>query len=121
MVATVGELAEHLRSGAKDFPSLVGDARSAFASFGALSHKLEERSLAFDRMSTNLEEVGNAARSFSDETLPRFNALVEQLNRDTRALVRVLNALDENPQSFVFGAPRRKPGPGEPGFSDAGR
>ncbi len=67
------------------------------------------------------KEVGNAARSFSDETLPRFNALVEQLNRDTRALDRVLNALDENPQSFVFGAPRRKPGPGEPGFSDAGR
>src|SRR6266581_796942 len=28
MVATVGELAEHLRSGAKDFPLLVGDARS---------------------------------------------------------------------------------------------
>src|SRR2546425_4893694 len=53
MVATVGELAEHLRSGAKDFPLLLLD--------------------------------------------------------------RVLNALDENPQSFVFGAPRRKPGPGQPG------
>src|SRR5713226_5436394 len=119
--ATIGELAEHLRSGSKDFPSLVGDARSAFANLGALSHKLEERSLAFDRMSTSLDEVGNAARSFNDETLPRFNALVEQLNRDTRALDRVLNALDENPQSFVFGAPRRKPGPGEPGFSDGGR
>lgn len=120
MIATIGELAEHLRSGAKDFPSLVGDARSAFANLGALSHKLEERSLALDRMSTSLDEVGNAARSFNDETLPRFNSLVEQLNRDTRALDRVLNALDENPQSFVFGA-RRKPGPGEPGFSDGGR
>ena len=72
-------------------------------------------------MSASLEEVGSAARSFNDETLPRFNALVEQLNRDTRALDRVLNALDENPQSFVFGAPRRKPGPGEPGFMDGGR
>jgi phospholipid/cholesterol/gamma-HCH transport system substrate-binding protein len=98
-----------------------GDARTAFASFGALSRKLEERSLAFDRMAASLEEVGVAARSFNDETLPRFNALVEQLNRDTRALDRVLNALDENPQSFVFGAPRRKSGPGEPGFSDGGR
>jgi phospholipid/cholesterol/gamma-HCH transport system substrate-binding protein len=98
-----------------------GDARSAFANLGALSRKLEERSLAFDRMAASLEEVGNAARSFNDETLPRFNALVEQLNRDTRALDRVLNALEENPQSFVFGAPRRKPGPGEPGFVDGGR
>jgi phospholipid/cholesterol/gamma-HCH transport system substrate-binding protein len=129
MVAAVSELlnkenrqlVQRALAGAKDFPSLVGDVRSAFASFGALSNKLDERSLAFDRMSASLEEVGSAARSFNDETLPRFNALVEQLNRDTRALDRVLNALDENPQSFVFGAPRRKPGPGEPGFSDAGR
>jgi len=72
-------------------------------------------------MAASLEEVGVAARSFNDETLPRFNALVEQLNRDTRALDRVLNAVGENPQSFVFGAPRGRPGPGEPGFRDGAR
>ena len=106
-----GELAERLQPGAE----------KVFAEIGALSRKLEERSLAFDRMAASLEEVGVAARSFNDETLPRFNALVEQLNRDTRALDRVLNAVGENPQSFVFGAPRGRPGPGEPGFRDGGR
>src|SRR5204863_447874 len=45
----------------------------------------------------------------------------ELLNRDTRALDRVLNAVGENPQSFVFGAPRGRPGPGEPGFRDGAR
>jgi phospholipid/cholesterol/gamma-HCH transport system substrate-binding protein len=114
-------LAQRLQPGVQDFPALVADARSALVNFSKLSNKLEERTQAFDRMAASLEEVGVAARSFNDETLPRFNALVEQLNRDTRALDRVLNALDENPQSFVFGAPRRKPGPGEPGFGDAGR
>jgi len=106
-----GELAERLQPGAE----------KVFAEIGALSRKLEERSLAFDRMAASLEEVGVAARSFNDETLPRFNALVEQLNRDTRALDRVLSAVGENPQSFVFGAPRGKPGPGEPGFRDGAR
>ncbi len=106
-----GELAERLQPGAEKM----------FAEIGALSRKLEERSLAFDRMAASLEEVGVAARSFNDETLPRFNALVEQLNRDTRALDRVLNAVGENPQSFVFGAPRGRPGPGEPGFRDGAR
>ena len=106
-----GELAERLQPGAE----------KVFAEIGALSRKLEERSLAFDRMAASLEEVGVAARSFNDETLPRFNALVEQLNRDTRALDRVLNAVGENPQSFVFGAPRGRPGPGEPGFRDGAR
>jgi phospholipid/cholesterol/gamma-HCH transport system substrate-binding protein len=114
-------LAERLQPGAQEFPALVGDARKLIASLGSLSGKLEERSQAFDRMAASLEEVGTAARSFNDETLPRFNALVEQLNRDTRALDRVLNAVGENPQSFVFGAPRGRPGPGEAGFKDGAR
>ena len=100
---------------------VLGGIERASREIGALSRKLEERSQAFDRMAASLEEVGVAARSFNDETLPRFNALVEQLNRDTRALDRVLNAVGENPQSFVFGAPRGRPGPGEPGFRDGAR
>jgi len=114
-------LAERLQPGPQEFPALMADTRKVMASLGSLSAKLEERSAAFDRMAASLEEVGVAARSFNDETLPRFNALVEQLNRDTRALDRVLNAVGENPQSFVFGAPRGRPGPGEPGFRDGAR
>ena len=114
-------LAERLQPGPQEFPALVADTRKVMASLGSLSAKLEERSAAFDRMAASLEEVGVAARSFNDETLPRFNALVEQLNRDTRSLDRVLNALGENPQSFVFGAQRARPGPGEPGFKDGAR
>ena len=114
-------LAERLQPGPQEFPALVADTRKVMASLGSLSARLEERSAAFDRMAASLEEVGVAARSFNDETLPRFNALVEQLNRDTRSLDRVLNALGENPQSFVFGAQRARPGPGEPGFKDGAR
>jgi len=114
-------LAGQLQPGAQGLPALVGDARSALAEAEKLMASLKERAVAFDKMAASLDELGVAARSFGEETLPRFNALVEQLSRDTRALDRVFNALDENPQSFVFGAPRRKPGPGEPGFKDGGR
>ena len=115
------ELAERLQPGAREFPALLADARGTLADIAKLSRKLEERSAAFDRMAGSLDDVGAAARSFNDETLPRFNALVDQLQRDTRALDRVLNALGENPQSFVFGAQRGKPGPGESGFRDGAR
>jgi phospholipid/cholesterol/gamma-HCH transport system substrate-binding protein len=115
------DLAERLQPGARELPALVGDARSVLADLGKLSRKLEERSAAFDRMAAGMDEVGSAARSFHDETLPRFNALVEQLQRDTRALDRVLNTLGDNPQSFVFGAQRGKPGPGESGFKNGSR
>jgi phospholipid/cholesterol/gamma-HCH transport system substrate-binding protein len=115
------ELAERLQPGAREFPALVTDARATLADVGRLSRKLEERSAAFDRMAASLEEVGVAANSFSDETLPRINTLVDQLQREARALDRVLNSLGENPQSFVFGAQRGKPGPGESGFKDGSR
>ena len=115
------DLAERLQPGAREFPALVGDARGTLADIGRLSRKLEERSQAFERMAASLDEVGIAARSFNDETLPRLNTLVDQLQRETRALDRVLSALGENPQSFVFGAQRGKPGPGESGFKDGSR
>jgi hypothetical protein len=74
---------------------------------GKLSRKLEERSAAFDRMAGSLDEVGFAAQSSPATTLPRF-APGRAAQRDTRALDRVLNALGENPQSFVSGAQRGK-------------
>lgn len=114
-------LAEKLQAGAGEIPALAGDARAALADISRLSHKLEERSAAFDRMANSMDEVGTAARSFGDETLPRINVLVEQLQRDTRTLDRVLNALNDNPQAFIFGSQRPRPGPGESGFKDGAR
>jgi phospholipid/cholesterol/gamma-HCH transport system substrate-binding protein len=117
----IADLAEGAQPGTREFPALVGDARTALANIDKLARKLEERSAAFDRMAASLEEVGVASRSFNDETLPRINALVEQLQREARALDRVLSALNDNPQSFVFGSQRSKPGPGESGFKDGSR
>ena len=114
-------LAEKLQAGAGELPALAGDARTALADISRLSRKLEERSAAFDRMAAGMDEVGGAARSFGDETLPRINALVDQLQRETRTLDRVLNALNDNPQAFIFGSQRAKPGPGESGFRDGAR
>jgi len=118
MARQTAALAGELQPGAR---SALAGAEKMTASVHELAVSLEERAKAFDRMAASLGEVGTAARSFNDDTLPRFNALVEQLNRDTRALDRVLNALGERPQSFVFGAARGTPGPGEAGFKDGSR
>jgi phospholipid/cholesterol/gamma-HCH transport system substrate-binding protein len=114
-------LAERLQGGAGEVPALVGDARVALADVSRLARKLEERSQAFDRMAASMEELGTASRSFNNETLPRVNALVEQLQREARTLDRVLSALEDNPRSFIFGAQRSAPGPGEAGFKDGSR
>jgi len=141
-------VAQKLEPGVAGIPALVGDARGALGdvrgavgdargavgdarvtlgradnlmgNLSGLAAKIEERVEALNRVATSVEEVGAAARAVNDETLPRLNALVEQLHKETRALDRVLNALGEHPQSIVFGTPPGKPGPGEPGFAGSG-
>ena len=127
-------LAETLEPGAAAIPPLLADARAAVndaratvklagemvAAVTGLAAKLEERSGALAQLGDNAADVGTAARALNDETLPRLNALADELRREARVLDRVLTGLAEQPQSFVFGPPPRRPGPGETGF-DAGR
>jgi phospholipid/cholesterol/gamma-HCH transport system substrate-binding protein len=120
-------LAEKVEPGVAGVPGLVGDARGAIGNanrlignLNGLTAKIEERVEALNRVAKSVEEVGSTARAVNDETLPRLNALVEDLHKETRALDRLLNSLGEHPQSLVFGTPRGKPGPGESGFTPVG-
>lgn len=120
-------LAEKLEPGIAGVPGLVGDARGAIGNanrlignLNGLTAKIEERVEALNRVAKSVEEVGSTARAVNDETLPRLNALVEDLHKETRALDRLLNAIGEHPESIVFGAPPGKPGPGERGFAAGG-
>jgi phospholipid/cholesterol/gamma-HCH transport system substrate-binding protein len=75
----------------------------------------------------NLNRVGRAADDFdsatrtianrvADETLPRLNALSEDVRSATRSFDRAADSLGSNPRGLLFGMPAPTPGPGEPGF-----
>jgi phospholipid/cholesterol/gamma-HCH transport system substrate-binding protein len=51
------------------------------------------------------------------ETVPRLNVLLEDVQRSSRGLERLLNEVNEQPQSLIFGRSTTPPGPGEPGFA----
>ncbi|MCB5186078.1 MlaD family protein [Methylobacillus gramineus] len=73
------------------------------------------RSMAGDiRNSTGL--IGD---TLNNETLPRINELTITANDDARRFSRLLDMLEENPQSLIFGKPETRPGPGESGFKSA--
>ena len=57
--------------------------------------------------------------TLNNETLPRLNELTATASEDARRFSRILNLLEENPQSLIFGKPEQRPGPGEPGFKPA--
>ena len=132
--AKAAKLAEALEPGAAAIAPLLADTRAAVndargavkrademvAAMTALAAKLEERSIALAQVGDNAADVGATARALNDETLPRLNALADELRREARVLDRVLTGLADQPHSLVFGPPPRRPGPGEAGF-DGGR
>lgn len=51
-----------------------------------------------------------------DNTLPRVHDLLQELAVGSRQLQRVLDGLEQSPQSLIFGRTAEQPGPGEAGF-----
>jgi len=77
-----------------------------------------QKSLAeFERLSHHIEEVtADLGENLNYETLPRIHELTHQLNRDAKSLNRLMETLEEDPQSAIFGKAIAQPGPGEKGF-----
>lgn len=124
----IGELAGKLDPAIRNVPALAEDARKALAradtllaNMNKLTVELAQRVDTLERTARSAEQVGGAAQSFSSaavaDTLPRVNALLDELARNSRNLDRLLTELNEQPASLVFGRPAVAPGPGEAGFN----
>lgn len=94
---------EAIRSTAEQAGPLIQDMRQAVGDFRALSSELRRSS----------QETGS---NLNHETLPHIDELTRRLSRNAQRLDALLDNLEQNPQSLVFGKPQTAPGPGEPGF-----
>jgi phospholipid/cholesterol/gamma-HCH transport system substrate-binding protein len=120
-------LASAMEPAARGSDALVADARRTFqhadkllAEIAGTNRDLAKRLEAIDRMSATTQNAGNAVSALADavasETLPRINAMADELARTSRSLDRLASELKEQPQSLVFGRKPGAPGPGESGF-----
>jgi phospholipid/cholesterol/gamma-HCH transport system substrate-binding protein len=104
-------------------PALVNDTGIALKRADALLANLNQRVDSFERAAKSAEQLGNNGAALSDamliESLPRLNVLLEDLQRSSRGLDRLLYEINEQPHSFIFGRNPLPPGPGEPGFAAA--
>jgi phospholipid/cholesterol/gamma-HCH transport system substrate-binding protein len=60
--------------------------------------------------------LGDPATGGAGSLAPRLSELSAELSANSRQLNRVLQMLEQSPQSLIFGAPQPTPGPGEVGF-----
>lgn len=79
--------------------------------------KLEQSLDKFERIGKHIEQTSSElSGTINNETLPRVHELTQQLHQDAQSLNRLIDTLEQNPQSMIFGKPKPEPGPGERGF-----
>ncbi|HEY3328041.1 MAG TPA: MlaD family protein [Novimethylophilus sp.] len=71
----------------------------------------------FERIGRHIEQASaELGDTINNETLPQAHELTQQLHQDAESLNRLMETLEQNPQSMIFGKPQPLPGPGEKGF-----
>ena len=71
---------------------------------------------ALTKINTSLDEIARMGMTVNNETLPLILQLTQQLNQDAQNMGRLIDTLEQHPESVIFGKPRSEPGPGETGF-----
>jgi phospholipid/cholesterol/gamma-HCH transport system substrate-binding protein len=73
-----------------------------------------------DKLAEGGAALASGVETFSAGTLPKLGEVAEETARAMRQMRRTVSAVDDNPQSLIFGNGPPVPGPGEPGFSAQG-
>ncbi|HET7775369.1 MAG TPA: MlaD family protein [Azospira sp.] len=79
------------------------------------AREAKELVVGLRRLSDRLEQ-SSAGEGGAGLLSPRWGDLAGDIANSSRQLNRVLNQVERDPQSLIFGAPSPVPGPGEPGF-----
>jgi len=95
-------------------------AGAAIAEVGITARRLNEKGGPLDKLSEGGAALAAGVETFSAATLPKLGVVADETARTMRQLRRTVNAVDDNPQSLIFGNGPPQPGPGEPGFSATG-
>ena len=95
-------------------------AGAAIAEVGITAKRLNEKGGPLDKLSEGGTALAAGVETFSAATLPKLGAVADETASTMRQLRRTVNAVEDNPQSLIFGNGPPQPGPGEPGFSATG-
>jgi phospholipid/cholesterol/gamma-HCH transport system substrate-binding protein len=120
-------LAEALQPTVKALPRLVAHADATvqqvgpvLSSLDGLARGLQQRMDVLDHVARNADRIGDATegleRAVVSDALPRFRRVMDDVERNSQNLDRLLVNLNDQPQSILFGRTPSSPDPGEPGF-----
>lgn len=101
----------------RDASTTIKALKSASDDVGGAARRLNEKGGPLDKLSEGGTALAAGVQTFSAATLPKLGEVADETARTMRQLRRTVSAVDDNPQSLIFGNGPPLPGPGEPGFS----
>ena len=124
---SINRVAKGLEPTVAALPALTRDStatllavKNASTQVAATAERLNAKGGALDKLTQGGSALAAGIETFSAATLPKLSEVADETARTMRQLRRTVSAVDDNPQSLIFGNGPRQPGPGEPGFSANG-
>ncbi|HEY8118099.1 MAG TPA: MlaD family protein [Methylophilaceae bacterium] len=115
MFTHVGQLASEVNQ--KQLLQTLESLQQTSDSARPVLSELNETAREFRNIAGRVEtNSGQILDTLDNETLPQLHLLSQNMNHDLRHFDYLIDLLEDNPQSLVFGMPAPQPGPGEPGF-----
>ena len=116
----IPKLVKNLDAAVVSLRETSAQASTAITEVGITAKRLNEKGGPLDKLSEGGTALAAGVETFSAATLPKLGVVADETARTMRQLRRTVNAVDDNPQSLIFGNGPPQPGPGEPGFSADG-
>ena len=116
----IPKLVKTMDSALASLQSTSVQVNATVAEIGVTAKRLNEKGGPLDKLSDGGTALAAGVETFSAATLPKLGEVADETARAMRQLRRTVNAVDDNPQSLIFGNGAPTPGPGEPGFSATG-
>lgn len=125
----IAQILQNIDKATKNFEGIASHLQPVLESFTELT---TESSFLVKRLDQLLGEINLAVNKANQKegifdslaesaqelaiTIPELRKLSNNIARNSSNFDRVLQQLEENPQSIIFGRPSTQPGPGEEGF-----
>lgn len=105
-IGRLNALLAHLEKTAGETTPLTAETRKLVAILNGLAQRIDTLAVS----------AGGVGERLNADTLPRAEALMRDVAAATRRIDRLVDTLNDAPQSLLFGNVPAKPGPGEAGF-----
>ena len=124
---SINRVAKGLEPAVATLPALSRDSsatmkalKTASDEVAATAGRLNAKGGPLDKLTQGGTALAAGVETFSAATLPKLGEVADETARTMRQLRRTVSAVDDNPQSLIFGNGPAVPGPGETGFTGNG-